>query len=341
MSFDAEMPVAGRKRTDLGTAVLEFVEAPGGEFLMGSDSDGLDRAWQRFGWSRESRVEAASEAPLRRVRIEPFEMSATEVTVAQYSAFCRATGSAMPPQDGWPTSELQPIRNVTWGEAAEFCNWATRVSRTQGQPAQFRLPSEVEWEYAACAGSTGVNGSVKTLFPWGDSAPSGSQRIGNLADRTYGANFSNARILFQSYDDGFSGPASVGQFLPNAFGVHDLCGNVREWCSDTASQGRLTASPGFPPARASSSRAKNSEALRALQERIDRLNQQRLDRIGGRSSSSASVVSQPPIPSEPDRELRVARGGSFDSEPWTHRTTARLVVPASFRNPAIGFRVAR
>ena len=96
-------------------------------------------------------------------------------------------------------SDNHPVVVVTWGEANDFC------AKIGG-----RLPTEAEWERAARGGQEGV------LYPWGDKAPT------DAAGATNGA--------------AFEGDAAqpVGQYAPNAFGVHDMAGNVWEWVSDWA-----------------------------------------------------------------------------------------------------------
>lgn len=92
-----------------------------------------------------------------------------------------------------------PAINVNWEDAQTYVAW---LSRRTGQP--YRLLSEAEWEYAARAGTT-------THFPWGNDR--GSKR----------ANFAGFRDWL---------PVPVGSFEPNAFGLHDMIGNVEEWVQD-------------------------------------------------------------------------------------------------------------
>jgi formylglycine-generating enzyme required for sulfatase activity len=134
--------------------------------------------------------------------------------------------------------ERQPAVNVSWQEAAEYCNW---LSQKEGLPAAYqlqggklvpvqpattgyRLPSEAEWEWAARANP---DGSLRK-YPWGDALPVPAG-AGNFADR-------RAQPLLQTFletlDDGFAVTAPVGSFAANPLGLFDLGGNVAEWTTD-------------------------------------------------------------------------------------------------------------
>jgi formylglycine-generating enzyme required for sulfatase activity len=134
--------------------------------------------------------------------------------------------------------ERQPVVNVSWQEAAEYCNWLSQKDglapayQLQGgklvlaQPATtgYRLPTEAEWEWAARANA---DGSLRK-YPWGDALPVPAG-AGNFADR-------QAQPLLQTFletlDDGFAATAPVGSFAANPLGLYDLGGNVAEWTTD-------------------------------------------------------------------------------------------------------------
>jgi formylglycine-generating enzyme required for sulfatase activity len=168
-----------------------------------------------------------------------FALGVHEVTVAQFAAFvadtgytvaagCRTlaeSGWAWDPERSWrdpglgasPSAE-DPVVCVGRDDALAYVDWLS--SRT-GE--RYRLPSEAEWEYAARAGST-------TRFPWGDSADAGCSHA-NLYDRSARARRDFGWSAAQC-DDGFSEIAPVGRLAANAFGLHDLIGNVWEWTAD-------------------------------------------------------------------------------------------------------------
>jgi formylglycine-generating enzyme required for sulfatase activity len=151
----------------------------------------------------QSRLRAdTDEKPVHIVRIKPFRMAKYEVTFDQYDLFARATHRPLP-QDGGYGRGRNPVGNVSWEDARAFVEWLREVTGLG-----FRLPSEAEWEYVARSGA-------KTDFPWGD---------------TFDPDFANGPET--GGRDVWPGPAPVGQFPANAFGVHDMIGNIWEWVQD-------------------------------------------------------------------------------------------------------------
>ncbi len=200
----------------------ELVFIPGGEFMMGSDSVELAEIWKKLVWNTEELSFTQTEQPAHRVRLDGFWMYSTLVTVGQYRSFALTKGLPFPepPSYGW--KEENPMVNLTWGEAAHYC-------ACQGG----KLPTEAQWEYAARAGKTGLDGQSRSIFVWGDSYPTSS--VGNLADQT----FLDSRYYdhdnfhgFESYKDGFATASPVKAFPPNPYGLFDMAGNVLEWCAD-------------------------------------------------------------------------------------------------------------
>ncbi|MEZ6142532.1 MAG: SUMF1/EgtB/PvdO family nonheme iron enzyme [Zavarzinella sp.] len=137
------------------------------------------------------------ESPAHMVTIsKSFLMGATEVTNAQFEQF-DPDHRKWRGKRGVSKGDNEPVTFVTWDEAIAFCAW---LSKKEGKP--YRLPTEAEWEYACRAGTT-------TTYHTGDTI---SDMHANL-----GATKSTVE---------------VGKFPANAFGLHDMHGNVMEWCHD-------------------------------------------------------------------------------------------------------------
>ncbi|NDK36782.1 formylglycine-generating enzyme family protein, partial [Rhodovulum sulfidophilum] len=129
---------------------------------------------------------------------EPFALAKYPLTFEEFDRFCEVTGREKPDDRGWGRGR-RPAINVSWEDAAAYCDW---LSDETGEA--YRLPSEAEWEYACRAGTT-------TRYWWGDDWE---------ASRANGA-------------DGSSGKTTeVGTYDPNEWGLHDMHGNVDEWCQD-------------------------------------------------------------------------------------------------------------
>jgi formylglycine-generating enzyme required for sulfatase activity len=136
-----------------------------------------------------------NEKPAHRVTIKAFQMSKYPITQKQYRLVMGTNPSR------FQGDENCPVENVSWHDAVKFCE---ELSKRIGQ--KVKLPTEAQWEYACRAGSTG-----KHCF--GDDV----SKLGNYA-----------------WYDGNSGRKThpVGEKLANSWGLHDMCGNVWEWCED-------------------------------------------------------------------------------------------------------------
>jgi formylglycine-generating enzyme required for sulfatase activity len=195
-------PKAGQTYTDPLTG-MEFVWIPPGCFDMGSPETEPDRS--------------ANEV-LHQVCPKGFWMGKTEVTNGQYRQFQGDHDSGA--YESYTLNALdQPVVRVSWQEAVAFANW---LSEKTG--LRYRLPTEAEWEYAARAGQTGSR-------YWGDD-PNQACRYANIYDETARKakpfNWANYPC-----EDQQAAAAPVGRYEANAFGLHDMLGNVAEWtCSD-------------------------------------------------------------------------------------------------------------
>lgn len=189
---------------------FEMLPIPGGAYLMGSPEDEKGRD--------------ANEGPVHPVSIKPFWMAKCEITWDEYDVYWEnrpkgppprpkisekpppltdAITSPTPPYED-PTfgfgKEGHPVIAVTHHAAMEYCRW---LSMKTGKA--YRLPTEAEWEWACRAGTTGAY-------------PFDADKIGDYC--WYEKN-------------GKDMPNKVGQKKPNAWGLHDMNGNVAEWCLDS------------------------------------------------------------------------------------------------------------
>ncbi len=154
-----------------------------------------------------------SERPVHRVTIgRPFAVSKYEVTFEDYDRFVDAAERAS--DYGWGRGR-RPAITVSWLAAQEYVDW---LSRETGRT--YRLLSEAEWEYAARAGST-------TRYSWGNEI---------------GTNRANCKACGSPWDSRDQ-TAPVGTFPANAWGLHDMHGNVQEWVQDCWNQDYIGAPP--------------------------------------------------------------------------------------------------
>jgi serine/threonine-protein kinase len=221
----AEAPPTGKAEVPK-TPVVEVVLVRAGEFQMGSDEHDPE--------ARDG------EKPRHPVRInQAFYLGKTPVTQAQYREVMGSNPSAFAPQGLYKqrvagiNTDRYPVESVTWLDAVHFCN---RLSEPHGLPpyyridgntvtvrggSGYRLPTEAEWEYACRAGST-------KRWSFGDSpAELGKYAwyAGNSGDTTH----------------------PVGLKEPNAWGLYDMHGNVREWCWDRYGADYYKHSPASDP----------------------------------------------------------------------------------------------
>ena len=222
---EAERAAAKQRalQAKINAAIPEMVVIPSGTFTMGC----MDEQWEtvyetvqeEVGWLFKRQVDKQvarqklkqanrdavddrgfdDEKPAHSVTVASFAMSKYPVTFAQFDVFCEATGREKPEDAGWGRDN-RPVINVSWHDAQDYAQWLSLVTGKA-----FRLPSEAQWEYAARGGDD------QHAYPWGQQADS---RRAN-------------------YDGKVGKTTAVGAYPANGFGLHDMHGNVWEWCQDT------------------------------------------------------------------------------------------------------------
>ncbi len=215
----------------------EMVVVPPGRFQMGSPASDVGRE--------------PDEGPVREVRIGyTLAVGKFEVTRREFGRFTAATGYRTEAErnvgaqgcGGWNGSKFDwvpglnwrspgfdqgedhPVVCVSWNDAQAYLKWLNDSVPGRG----YRLLSEAEWEYAARAG----RGSSR--YPWGVDVDAREQCAwANGADQTTKVQVSYAAgWTVSNCSDGHAYTATVGRFRANAFGLHDLHGNVWEWVQD-------------------------------------------------------------------------------------------------------------
>jgi formylglycine-generating enzyme required for sulfatase activity len=245
-------PTVEADTTASGKAPAGMVWIPGGEFSMGAPaaSSGI--------CSPATVVDAR---PVLRAKVEGFWMDRTEVTNAEFSKFVEATGhrtiaEITPTREEFPDAppealvagavvfrppsrEVRTDNHLQWWSYVKDANWrrpdgpGSSINGRESHPvvhiawpdavayakwAGKRLPTEAEWEFAARGGLSG-----KT-YAWGDEF----QPAGKIMANTWQGRFPNKNEA----TDGFAGTAPVASFPANAYGLHDMAGNVWEWVAD-------------------------------------------------------------------------------------------------------------
>ncbi|MCT7965368.1 SUMF1/EgtB/PvdO family nonheme iron enzyme [Laspinema sp. D1] len=182
----------------LGNSIgLEMVLIPGGTFLMGSPDNELDN----YG----------SEKPQHPVTVGQFFIGRYLITQEQWRvvASYESVERRLEPEPSYFKGNHRPVERVNWDDAIEFCK---RLSVKTGRT--YRLPTEAEWEYACRA-------ETQTPFHFGETITD------ELANYNGIAIYGRGKIGKESKET-----TDVGSFPPNNFGLHDMHGNVWEWCKD-------------------------------------------------------------------------------------------------------------
>jgi formylglycine-generating enzyme required for sulfatase activity len=185
-------------RSGIGEDIgLDMIAIPGGSFMMGAPK-------------HESKSQG-NERPQHKVNLQPFYLGRYQVTQAQWKvvASYKRINRKLSPDPSRFKENNRPVENIQWEDAKEFC---LRLSAKTGQ--NYRLPSEAQWEYACRA-------ETETPFHFGE--------IITTEVSNYNGGY--------TYNNGSKGiyrqeTTEVGIFPANEWGLHDMHGNVWEWCAD-------------------------------------------------------------------------------------------------------------
>lgn len=255
---------------DFGQKItLDMVYIPGGTFMMGAP---------------ESEHESSdSQRPQHRVKVQPFWMGKYVITQEQWrriAALPKLEIELDSDPSGYGSSYLKgnnrPVDSINWYDAIEFC---ARLSKTTGR--KYCLPSEAQWEYACRAGTT-------TPF-------------------SCGATITNKLTNYDCYSE--YGTVPVGSFPPNAFGLYEMHGNIKEWCADPWHKNYI----GAPNDERVWKKILDDDCYKDYCKYIKEL---------------LSV-----------KEPRVVRGGSYSSYPRNCRSASRSYYSSEDKNWHCGFRV--
>ena len=176
-----------------------------------------------------------AEEPVHEVEItQDFYLGIYPVTQAQFRAWTQAQG--IKHKNKFEGKDQHPAENLNWFEARRYCDWLMQLESAHLIPEGFqaRLPTESEWEFACSAWQETEAGQIYTEYHTGD---------GVVALQQAGWFGAYARDNRRNVLD--KSTQAVGQLTCNRHGLHDMHGNVWEWCLDTFVAGRYSVSPGL------------------------------------------------------------------------------------------------
>jgi formylglycine-generating enzyme required for sulfatase activity len=201
-------------------APLELIYIPGGAGVVGSPEDeiGFHEMLVNNRKKKEKPARNENESTPHKINIEKgFYIGKYEISIKQFRCFMKEYHHPLNVFLESANIDTYPAA-VTWEQADAFCTWLGKRTNLK-----VRLPNEIEWEYACRGGAT-------TRFFWGEEEKDAG-KYANVADESYDKKYPQQLYCFHS-NDGYSGLAPVGRYLPNRFGLYDMIGNVSEWCSD-------------------------------------------------------------------------------------------------------------
>jgi formylglycine-generating enzyme required for sulfatase activity len=284
--------------TDTPAPGASMVRIAAGFFLRGDRDSG--QGWPDNGYNE------LNEKPAHWVWLPAYDIGSYEVTNGEYRQFCDQTSRDYPADPGWARYGLSnyftdfpnyPVVNINYDDAVAFCGW---LSAKTGEV--YRLPTEAEWEKAAGWNSGDTTISVHgfpSRYPWGEAFETAETRCNWIESGQEGQ------------IDGFVRTAPAVSFVPgNGFyGVANMAGNVREWCSDWYDRFQYNRGPGGSSP------------------------------YSGPEPTMEQAWASPTGPVSGSE--RIVRGGSWFSTAQYLRASQRDSVPPTSKNSDIGLRVVR
>ncbi|MCC7015500.1 MAG: SUMF1/EgtB/PvdO family nonheme iron enzyme [Planctomycetes bacterium] len=186
---------------------LVFVLIPGGTFWMGAQN--------KPGAQNHDPLAGSEEGPVHEVELSPYFLSKYEMTQGQWQRIAATNPSGYQPPGGWAPSLLHPVEQVNWPKCFDLL-----------ESLGLSLPSEAQWECGARGGTT-------TAW-WTGQERESLRGMVNLADQTAkkaGAPWPDFND-WPELEDGSVVHCAVGKYAANGFGLHEVAGNVWEWCLD-------------------------------------------------------------------------------------------------------------
>jgi formylglycine-generating enzyme required for sulfatase activity len=263
-----------------------------------------------------------AEKPVHEVRItKPFYLGVTEVTNAQWQ-----TVMGTEPPSKWKDAD-RPVETVSWTAAVGFCRMLSERPEERDAGRVYRLPTEAEWEYACRAGTTTTWASGDDENTLGEFAWFGNNSGRDLLDANQIWVADSLNYASRLTGNGNKTHA-VGQKWPNAWGLHDMHGNVWEWCSnrygtyaaDTVADPTGPSAGSYRVSRGGGWRDPSGDCRATI--RFKLLPSYRDDSLGFRLALSPSE-STPPAGSQAATEP-----GRGEAEPMTERVAARATEPS-------------
>jgi formylglycine-generating enzyme required for sulfatase activity len=163
------------------------------------------------------------------------QFSMWETRVKDYAAFAAAKDwvNRSWKKPGFQQEDTHPVVEVSWNEALAFCEWLTKKELAEGKikaGQKYRLPTDAEWSVAVGLGKEKGStpeekqSGILGVYPWGKGSSFNPKATGNYSKTP--TSFLRRKV------DKFDYTAPVGSFSANQFGLHDMGGNVWEWCED-------------------------------------------------------------------------------------------------------------